>query len=320
MADEQQIDTLDALAAALGEEEGQAENAPDDAQPGADDRGDGETPADAQDEAEEAEESADAATDDDGQAQAPSDDAVIKWNTPGGEVEASLSELKSGYLRQADYTQKTQQLSEERKQAAQQLQQQVQSIGQMSQDVASLMQLQANLKQFDGIDWNAAYQQDPTEAGRLHAMWQQTDYAAKQLASKINHDRQAYEQASNQERAQQLQHATHEAMQVLQRDIPGFGPETINAARAVAIDLGYSDDELVNLTDPRAFKVLHEAAQWRALQAKKPGVQQQVKAAPPKASKPGKAAVPASKQEAAWRNMQAKGDVNSLAAFIAATE
>ena len=101
MDDDQDI-TLDSLAAALDDDEGQAEQAP-----GADDQQAGEQAEGEQPEGEEA------AEEEAGQAQAPADDAVVKWQLPNGEtIEAPLAELKSGYLRQQDYTQKTQQLAD----------------------------------------------------------------------------------------------------------------------------------------------------------------------------------------------------------------
>lgn len=308
--DEQEITTLDGLAAALDADEGQAQ-APE---------------ADAADAVEQDEstheadalEGEEAATDDTGQAPAaPADDVVVKWTTSGGEaIEAPLAELKSGYLRQQDYTHKTQALAEERKQAETAVAQQFQQAQQLTRDQAKLMQLQEDLGAYQKADWNALYAQDPTEAGRLQAQWRQAEAQARELAGGI----QSASQQLQQTQAQRVQQATQEAMQALQREIPGFGAETVKAARETALAHGFSEAELAGITDARTFKVLHEAAQWRALQAKKPAVQNKVAAAPPKATKPGSATQPSTRKEAAFKQMQSRRDVNSLAAFIAASE
>lgn len=313
--DNDQDITLDSLAAALDAEEGQVEETP-----GADDQ-QAEQQVEGEHEAETQEgeqpEGEEAAEDEAGQAQAPADDAVVKWQLPNGEtIEAPLAELKSGYLRQQDYTQKTQQLAEERKQAAAQVAQQFQAAQQLTREQAQLMTLQEALTEFQKADWSTLYAQDPQEASRLNAVWQQKQAQAQQLAQRI----QAQTQQLESQRAQQLQEATAKAFETLQKEIPGFGEQHIKAARDTAIAHGFTEAELAGITDPRTFKVLHEAAQWRALQAKKPAVQNRVQAAPPKTSKAGVANTPPSKTEAAWKQLNAKRDVHSLAAFIAAQE
>lgn len=310
--DEDQITSIDDLAASLDADEGQAHDAPNaDDQQGANDQGEGTHEADLPAEGDEA------ATEDAGQAQAPADDVMVKWATANGEtIEAPLAELKSGYLRQQDYTQKTQQLADERKQASEAVAQQFQQAQQLTREQAKLMTLHDQLTEFQKADWTSMYAQDPQEAGRLQAIYQQRQHEAQQLAQSIHAKSQQHQQLQS----QQLQEATAKAFAVLQRDIQGFGEQHVKAARDTALAHGYTDAELNGITDPRVFKVLNEAAQWRALQAKKPAVQNRVQATPPKASKPGVASTPTSKAETAWKQMQARGDVNSLAAFIQASE
>jgi hypothetical protein len=310
--DEDQITSVDDLAASLDAEEGQAQDAPNtDDQQVANDQGEGTHETDLPAEGDEA------AAKDAGQAQAPADDVVVKWATASGEtIEAPLAELKSGYLRQQDYTQKTQQLADERKQASEAVAQQFQQAQQLTREQAKLMTLHDQLTEFQKADWTSMYAQDPQEAGRLQAIYQQRQHEAQQLAQSIHAKSQQHQQLQS----QQLQEATAKAFAVLQRDIQGFGEQHVKAARDTALAHGYTDAELNGITDPRVFKVLNEAAQWRALQAKKPAVQNRVQATPPKASKPGVASTLTSKAETAWKQMQARGDVNSLAAFIQASE
>ncbi|WP_370682259.1 hypothetical protein [Comamonas sp. GB3 AK4-5] len=316
--DDDQINTVDDLAAALEAGEGQAQEAPDAEQQGAAPQNEGDPQADAEQEAEQAEGEAEAAAQEAGQApEAPADDLVVKWKAAdGSDIEAPIAELKAGYLRHADYTQKAQQLGEERRQAAEQVAQQHQHAQQLTRDHARLLQMTDQLALYQKADWDALYQQDPTEAGRLQAQWRQTEAQAQQLA----HGLQLAAQQQEQQAAQRHQQASQEALAALQAAIPGFGAEQLTAMRDTGLAHGFTEAELSQVADARTLKVLHEAAQWRALQAKKPAVQQKVQAAPPKASKPGAAGVPPSKLDAAWKQLNARRDVNSLAALLAAQE
>ena len=313
--EDDQITTVDDLAAALNPDEGQATEAPEAEQTGEQAQDDANHEAGEQDG--EQPEGDEAAADDVGQAQAPADDAVVKWKAAdGSDIEAPISELKAGYLRHADYTQKTQQLGDERKQASEQVAQQMQQVQQMTRDQARLMGMADDLAAFARADWQALFQQDPVQASQLQAQWKQTEVQAQQLAQGL----QAISQQQQQQAAERHQQASQSALTTLKTDIPGFGDVHLTAMRDLALTHGFTDAELAQVTDVRTLKVLHEAAQWRALQAKKPAVQNKVKAAPPRASKPSAASVPQSKTEAAWKQMQTKGDVNSLAAFLQASE
>lgn len=314
----EEITTVEGLAAALDAGEGQAQEAPAADQEGAAEQADGNPQADPQQQAEEAEGEGEAAAEDAGQAvEAPADDAVVKWHAAdGSDIEVPISELKASYLRHSDYTQKTQQLAEERKQAAEQIAQQFQQVQEFAHEQAQLMQLQEQLSVYAKADWNALYQQDPAEAGRLQAQWM----LAQQRAQQIAQGYQAKVQQRQAEQAKMHEQRTQEALTTLQREIPGFGDVHLKAMRDVALAHGFTDGELAHVSDARTLKVLHEAAQWRALQAQKPAVQNKVKAAPPKATKPGAATVPSSRAEVAWKQMASKRDVGSLAAFLMATE
>lgn len=315
--DNDEITTLDDLAAALGEEEGQAQAPETEGQQAAENQGEGGHEAATDDGAQASEDEAVAAAEAGQAPAAPADDVVVTWTTAGGEaIEAPLAELKSGYLRQQDYTHKTQALADERKQVEVVVAQQFQQAQQLTRDHAKLLQLQEDLGAYQKADWNALFAQDPTEASRLQAQWRQAEGQARELVGGI----QAATQQREQQRQQAVQAATQAAMTTLQGAIPGFGQETIKAARETALSHGFTEAEIEGITDARTFKVLHEAAQWRALQAKKPAVQNKVAAAPTKVTKPGASTQPASRLDQAWKQVNSRGDVHSLAALIAAQE
>jgi hypothetical protein len=248
-------------------------------------------------------------------AQAPADEVVVKWKAgDGSEIEAPISELKSGYMRHADYTQKTQALAEERKQAAADIAKQYESAGQFVKEQAALVNVQTQLNAFARADWNALYAQNPAEAGRLQAQWKQLEEHGKALAA----DYQQKMQARQAQTAQEFQQRSQEALAELQREIPGFGDANLKTMREYGLKRGFSDAELTQVNDARMLKVLNDAAQWQALQSGKSMVQKKVQAAPPKTTKPGASAATKSAREKAWQHMQKARDLDSLAAVIAA--
>ena len=78
----------------------------------------------------------------------------------------------------------------------------------------------------------------------------------------------------------------------LQTSIPGFGPELIGKLDTTAQGYGFTPKELQAISDPRFVRLVHDAMQLKALQAKTPGAVNKVKAAPIKPVKASTAAAP----------------------------
>ena len=103
-----------------------------------------------QDEGEDAQSESEEDAEQPGQATAPADDTVVKWETGTGETfEAPLSELKAGYMRTADYTQKTQALADDRKQAEQELQGKIQEAERYTSDLGRLATIGEQIRTYE---------------------------------------------------------------------------------------------------------------------------------------------------------------------------
>jgi hypothetical protein len=91
------------------------------------------------------------------------------------------------------------------------------------------------------------------------------------------------------------------------------------AMRHTGLAHGFTEAELSQVSDARTLKVLHEAAQWRALQAKtrRPATSAGSTAQGLQAWCCRRSS---SKIDAAWKQLNARRDVNSLAALLAAQE
>lgn len=269
--------------------------------------------------AETEEQSLDEAPDDESeQAPALADEAEIEWSTAAGETfKVPVKELKDGYLRQADYTQKAQALAEERKAADRHLQQQFAEVEAFSTDLAQITATQETLKQYQSLDWDALRNADPQQYTLLKL--QERDLK-DQLQTHAANYQQRKAQVSEMT-ARQFQQATQEAVKVLARDIPGFSEATVKAMRDYGLKEGFTADELSKVADPRLFKALHKAAQWDALQGKKPEAINRVKTLPPKATVKPQQALPRSRQEVLLKaaSSTAPRTTNDFAALLAAT-
>ena len=87
-----------------------------------------------------------------------------------GEKYKVPAKLKEAFLRQADYTRKTQEVAEQKRdieRQAAEVQQRAQFNQQHVQDVAKVMAIDEQLAKYQGLDWNAITDADPVQAMKL---------------------------------------------------------------------------------------------------------------------------------------------------------
>lgn len=216
----------------------------------------------------------------------PEEVEVLNWN--GEEKKVTKTELRELAQKGFDYTQKTQQLADERREVEATIRQAQQSIALQNQQVeiiASVKALDAQLAHFQGVNWHQLAEQDPVEYLKLNQSYRDLKESREGEVQKFQ------QQASY---LQQLHAQQHQ--EVLQREakalseLPEFkGDKAIETKAQVKTYLrsaGFSDDEIAQVVDHRYVKVALEAAQWRKLQASKANVTKKV-ADVPKVVKPG---------------------------------
>ena len=211
----------------------------------------------------------------------------LRLKHDGVEIEKPESEVIALAQQGFDYTQKTQKLAEDRKAVEtyaqtlkaqeQNFAQQVQVQAALTQDIAKVTAIDLQLGQYQNLDWQALSNTDPVEAQKLFFSYTQLKTTREQAMSEVQQKQQAFSSMQNQARAKQVELG----QQVLAKEIPGWGPELAKTLVATGKEYGFDDKELANLTDPRAVKLLHDAAQWRKLQASKPAVDKKVATASP---------------------------------------
>lgn len=201
---------------------------------------------------EEEEESASAALD---------DDSEFVLNIGGEEVSVKGSELKSGYMRQRDYTQKTQEIASQRKEIEAERSTMVEQAGVMQFNAIS------KLKQFDDAiaaegGWAEAQKKyTPEQLDNFTKIYVQTQNEAK-VAEALISDYQTKQKASNMK-------AIKEVFTDMSKTVSGFNQETISELEKYAVAMGADPEELLQITQPYFWRMMLSAMKHDKLEAKR---------------------------------------------------
>lgn len=223
----------------------------------------------------------------DGQATtAPDEEMVIKWTTAAGEThEAPLKELKDGYMRQSDYTQKAQQLSQEREKVQTAVFEQYQMTQQLGAELGQLQLMQSQIAQYQALPWQQLKAENPEQYTALATEFMVLREQGKELAQNFQHKKAQLDAAMQQEAVQAVQAASEH----LKKAIPGFGDKHLATMNDHMVSKGLKNEDLPEVVKklgkkfaPAVLEAIHEAAQWKALQSKKPEIENRAKAIPPK--------------------------------------
>ena len=199
--------------------------------------------------------------------------SVVKLKVNGEELEKPLDEVIALAQQGVDYTKKTQEVAEQRKALEeyaqtiqvqeQAFQQQVQLQNALISDVAQLQAVDAQLAQFNDVNWQELSDTDFVEAQKLFFTFNQLQQQRSTLATQLT-EKQQYLQA---QQAQSIAEKVEKGKEVLAKEIPNWSRETSQAIILTGKEYGFTDDELSMVVDPRHVKVLHDAMQWRKLQS-----------------------------------------------------
>jgi FtsZ-binding cell division protein ZapB len=227
------------------------------------------------DEVETEEEATDDNPDDQAEEEEQSEDevpAILKLKVNGEEVEKPLDEVVALAQQGLDYTQKTQQVAEQRKELEtyaeqikaqeQAFQEQMQLNNVLIEDVAKITALDQQLNQYANVNWQQLSDSDFVEAQKLFFTYNQLQQERSQLVSQFEAKKQQVVQKQSQLMAEKIA----KGKEILAKEIPNWSPETNQALLSTGKDYGFSDAELNAIVDPRHVKVLHDAMQWRKLQ------------------------------------------------------
>ncbi|MBW6421612.1 hypothetical protein KX729_09185 [Rhizobium sp. XQZ8] len=207
-------------------------------------------------------------------------DAEIVFEVDGKQV--SRKEAVQGYLRQADYTKKTQEL----KQHVARYQVQEQNFDQLRADVAREVQEVKNRIarefQFNEPDWGQMIQDDP--AGYLQA---KHDWDRKQAAVRELHTIEQL-QAEKNAKWQREQFAIQQAnaLETLSTKHPEFAdkqkaPALLNGLGEFLVDAGFTAEEIEGIADHRIMDIVYRAYKSGLVQKNVPQVVKHFEKKPP---------------------------------------
>jgi hypothetical protein len=165
----------------------------------------------------------------------------------------SVEEIKLGYLRQADYTKKTQVVAEQRKAAEEQ------TANYESTLSALLTASGADLSRFDNVNWEQAAVENPAQYKQAKAVFEQTQQTYNFIKSQADEH-----QKRNQEQQQAVSRETaKESLTVLKSTIPNWNNDLYYSIGEYATQsLGVTSEEFNDVHDHRMITALYKAMQF----------------------------------------------------------
>ena len=220
---------------------------------------------------------------------------TVKIN--GEDHEVTEDELIKGYSRQADYTKKTQELSQYRSQldqAAQFYQTEVAATQEARQQyinsLAQGVQLSlSSLQEFENIDWERLKTEDKEEYLTKRDDFREAQNSVQKL--KQTHAQEAEKQQAEQQH--QFQNWAQTEHQKLVSILPDWGDPVKQKAiagelRQFAFTKGFAEEELAQLFDHRSILILMQAKAWEDDQKKVKTVKSKKIKNKPKVTRSGK--------------------------------
>ena len=196
------------------------------------------------------------------------DEQLYEVKVNGETIKVSLDELQSGYAKDSDYRQKTSKLSEERKSLEEERQKILDEMNvanqKKSEYVKRLEEVVSKLKppSISDSELERLFEEDPTEYVKAQAMV--TRERERQIKLKSELEKEKQDQAVDYQNKMKV--VLQNEQKKLIEKIPALADP--NKAEKIRIDIktfltsqGYSESELVNLTDHRTVLVAYNAMQ-----------------------------------------------------------
>ena len=196
------------------------------------------------------------------------DEQLYEVKVNGETIKVSLDELQSGYAKDSDYRQKTSKLSEERKSLEEERQKILDEMNvanqKKSEYVKRLEEVVNKLKppSISDSELERLFEEDPTEYVKAQAMVTRERERQMKLKSELEKEKQ--DQAVDYQNKMKV--VLQNEQKKLIEKIPALADP--NKAEKIRTDIktfltsqGYSENELVNLTDHRTVLVAYNAMQ-----------------------------------------------------------
>jgi hypothetical protein len=196
--------------------------------------------------------------------------------------QVSLSEVRASYLRQADYTKKTQELAEQRKvyQEAQFDKNQLRTEALQGIEVLK-QQMAIEFQQLEMPNWDELLRDDPHQFLLEQQKWQKREAAVKQMFDA----EQALRTKQKEYEDEQHQAQLRESQQMFLTKYPEMkdtskSAEALGEITQLLIDNGFSREEIQGVSDYRIVAILYELSKSMKAHKAIPGVVQKMEQKP----------------------------------------
>ena len=201
------------------------------------------------------------------------EEAIPEFITEGNiEIDGesvSVEEIKLGYLRQSDYTNKTQAVAEQRKAADDQTRNYESNLQ------ALLTTAGADLSRFENVNWEQAAIENPEQYRQAKSAYDQT----KQTYDLIRSKSDEHQKRSQEQHQAVMKENAKESLTILKSTIPNWNNDIYYSIGEYAKELGVTSEEFNEVHDHRTITALYKAMQYDRAKIE---TQKKVKATPQK--------------------------------------
>jgi len=177
--------------------------------------------------------------------------------------EITIEELRSGHLRQKDYTRKTQDLAENRKA----MEAQYQEIERERAEYAQLLPAMAERIQQAAEqepDWDTLYDTDPVMAAKAERQWRKEQEARTAQLQAVQAEQQRMQQIAAQKQEQMQQSYLEQQRHILPDIIPEWRDSKVAATEATQIrdfllGEGFSEQDVSGMSNATLVKLARKA-------------------------------------------------------------
>lgn len=183
-----------------------------------------------------------------------SDDTLVDIDIDGEAYEVNLTELKSGYLRQEEFTKRVTELEQKASEFQEQVSEREVAL-QRELEMAQVI-LAGDLSKYDNVDWNRLKTEDPATYQQLRLEAIDAKESLQGLQNRRNQIQSLHEEA------QKIKQAVHVKAQIelATKLMPEFKEATFrDGLIKYGKDIGYTEDELYSMTDARQLLLLNQA-------------------------------------------------------------
>lgn len=177
--------------------------------------------------------------------------------------EKTIEELRSGFLRQKDYTRKTQELAEHRKAVEakdQEIDRERAEYAQLLPALAERIQQEAKQEP----DWDTLYDADPVMAAKAERQWRKEQEGRVAQLQAVQAEQQRMQQIEAQKQQQMQQSYLEQQRQILPDIIPEWRDKKVAATEATQIrdfllGEGFSEQDVSGMSNATLVKLARKA-------------------------------------------------------------